>query len=202
MIQALIELDDFFLRRGKLFQTLQKLVQGLSRAEIDYAVVGGMALVFHGYVRATQDINVLLTPEGLKTFQRELVGRGFVPAFSGAKRMFRDAENGVVVEFLVTGEFPGDRRPKAICFPHPVVAAIERDGIWIIQLNALIELKLASGLSGSDRLKDLADVQELIRTLKLSRKLAIELDESVRDGFLQLWDGIERAGRERLDFER
>ena len=189
------------MQRGKLFQTLQKLALGLNRAEIDYAVVGGIALVFHGYVRATQDIDVLLTPEGLETFQRELVGRGFVPAFSGAKRMFRDAETRVPVEFLVTGEFPGDGRPKAICFPNPVVAAIERDGIQIIRLNTLIELKLASGLSGSDRLKDLADVQELIRTLSLSRLLAMQLDESVRDGFLQLWDGIEKAGRDRFDFE-
>lgn len=202
MIQALIELDDFFMQRGKLFQTLQKLSQSLDRADIDYAVVGGIAMVFHGYVRATQDIDVLVTPEGLEAFQQELVGRGFIPAFSGAKRMFRDAETGVAIEFLVSGEFPGDGRPKAISFPNPTGAAIEQDGVQIIQLNSLIELKLASGMSGSDRLKDLADVQELIRALNLPRSLSGEFDQSVQTRFLELWDGVEQARRDRPIFER
>lgn len=36
------------------------------------------------------------------------------------------------------------------------------DGVQTITLEKLIELKLASGMSASDRLRDLADVQELI----------------------------------------
>lgn len=201
MIQALIELDEFFMQRGKLFQTLEKLARNLDQAGIDYAVVGGIALVIHGYVRATQDIDVLLTPEGLQAFQQQLVGRGFIPAFSGAQRMFKDSDTGVVVEFLVSGEFPGDGKPKPIAFPIPTLAAINRDGIRVIQLNTLIELKLASGLSAADRLKDLADVQELIRTLNLPRDLASQLNPAVQSKFTELWDAIDQARPDRPALE-
>jgi hypothetical protein len=41
------------------------------------------------------------------------------------------------------------------------------DGIKTVILEKLIELKLASGMTAADRLKDLADVQELIKTKSL-----------------------------------
>ncbi|UBF28149.1 nucleotidyltransferase family protein [Kovacikia minuta CCNUW1] len=187
------ELDLFFMQRGKVYETLQNLSQSLSRAGIDYAVIGGMALVIYGYVRATQDVDLLLSREGLDEFKRSLVGRGFVPAFPGANRMFRDTTTGVTVEILITGEFPGDGKPKPISFPDPAVAAVERDGIQVIQLTKLIELKLASGLSAADRLKDLADVQELIRVLNLPIALAEQLDESIRPEYSRLWSAIDSA---------
>ena len=43
------------------------------------------------------------------------------------------------------------------------------DGIKYLSLEKLMELKLASGLTNPNRLKDLADVQELIRVLRLDR---------------------------------
>ncbi len=184
------ELDLFFMHQGSVYQTLRNLARNLATAGIDYAIVGGMALVMHGYVRATQDVDVLLSQEGLEEFRRSLLGRGFVPAFQGATRMFRDTATGVVVEVLLTGEFPGDGKPKAVSFPNPAVVAIERDGIQVLSLTKLIELKLASGLSAADRLKDLADVQELIRALNLPEDLAVELDESVRETYHQFWIAV------------
>ncbi len=192
-MQQLIELDRFFMQQGSVYQTLQNLAQSLAREGIDYAVIGGMALVMHGYVRATQDVAVLLSTEGLEAFRRSLVGRGFVPAFQGATRMFRDASTGVIIEILTTGEFPGDGKPKPVSFPDPAVAAIDREGIKIIELSKLIELKLASGLSAADRLKDLADVQELIRILQLPSNLVEQLNESVQGEYTRLWTAVDRA---------
>lgn len=68
---------------------------------------------------------------------------------------------------------------------------MDRDGIKVIELVKLIELKLASGLSSAGRLKDLADVQELIRVLSLPFELADDLNESVRADYLRLWDGVQ-----------
>jgi hypothetical protein len=198
----ILELDAFFMQTGRIYQTLQHLTQSLEREGIDYAIVGGMALVLHGYTRATQDVDVLLTQEGLERFREALVGRGFTPAFSGAKRMFKDSQTGVTVEFLVSGEFPGDGKPKAVSFPIPTAAATQIGEIQVIQLENLVELKLASGLSGSDRLKDLADVQELIRNLNLPQDFAQQLDPSVQQGYLQLWDGVERARQNQTDWEQ
>lgn len=195
------EVDLFFMQQGKVYDTLRNLSQSLSRAGIDYAVVGGMALVIYGYVRTTQDVDLILSQEGLEQFRQSLVGRGFVPAFPGAKRMFRDTATGVTIEILITGEFPGDGKPKPVSFPDPAVASVEQDGIRVIQLSRLIELKLASGLSAADRLKDLADVQELIRVLNLPASLVEQLDESVQPEFARLWNAVDAARKRYLEPE-
>jgi len=49
-----------------------------------------------------------------------------------------------------------------------------------------IELKLALGTSAPDRLKDLADVQELIKIRKLGADFAPNLDPYVREKYLEL----------------
>ncbi|MBI5515736.1 MAG: hypothetical protein HY909_18280 [Deltaproteobacteria bacterium] len=43
------------------------------------------------------------------------------------------------------------------------------------------------------RLKDLADVQELIRSAQLPEALALELDPGVRPRFLELWRAVTSA---------
>jgi hypothetical protein len=60
-----------------------------------------------------------------------------------------------------------------------------------LPLPRLVELKLASGTSAPHRLKDLADVLELVRASELPRTLADELDASVRAKFLELWDAAQ-----------
>ena len=55
------------------------------------------------------------------------------------------------------------------------------------RLERLIELKLASGMTASRRLRDLADVLDLIRALRLPANFAVRLDESVGATYHQLW---------------
>ena len=64
-------------------------------------------------------------------------------------------------------------------------------------LEKLIELKLASGKSAAHRLRDLADVQELIKLRGLGSELSDHIDSYVRAKYLELWDAVARAG----DFE-
>jgi hypothetical protein len=128
---------------------------------------------------------------GLEQFQRILVGRGYVPAFPGAHKMFSDAVTGVNVEIIISGEFPDDGKPKSVQFPDPVAIAMDQDGLRVARLETLIELKLASGLTAPDRLKDLADVQELIRVLNLPQQLAEQLDASVQDEYVRLWATVQ-----------
>ena len=54
----------------------------------------------------------------------------------------------------------------------------------------LIELKLASGMTNLGRLKDLADVEELIVALNLPLELKVELNPFVRDRFVELWNAV------------
>lgn len=95
------------------------------------------------------------------------------------------------IEFLTTGEYPGDGKPKPVAFPDPATVGIEKEGLKVVGLATLIELKLASGMTNPGRLRDLADVQELIRTLKLPENLAASLNPFVREEFLKLWYAVE-----------
>jgi hypothetical protein len=78
-----------------------------------------------------------------------------------------------------------------VAFPDPAAVGVERDGVRYLSLPMLIELKLASGLTNPLRLKDIVDVQELIRLLKLPSGFADQLDPSVRGKFLELWTVIQ-----------
>ena len=194
----------FFNGSGLVNQTLKQLARDLEERGIDYAVIGAIALNQHGYKRFTSDIDVLLTKEGLQKFQTELVGRGYRPAFPGATRKFRATSENVPIEIITTGEFPGDGKPKAVSFPDPTEVRVEIDGIQTVWLETLVELKLASGSSDLGRLKDLADVQELIRILNLDAAFGDRLNASVRAVYLQLRDALEnsRQNSEAPDAER
>ncbi len=151
-----------------------------------------MSLDAHGYRRLTVDVDILVTREGLKTIHQELDGLGYVPPFTGSKHL-RDTENGVRIEFLVAGEFPGDGKPKPVAFPDPEAVGVEIGGIRYLSLPSLVELKLSSGMTNPGRVKDLGDIQELIRTIGLPSEFAEELNPYVREKYLELWEGVQEA---------
>jgi len=183
----------YLMGQGKLNNTLAQLSADLERQGIEYMVIGAVALMAHGYPRFTEDIDLVLTREGLDAFHRELVGLGYVPAFEGARKRLRATQGGVPVEVIVAGEYPGDGRPKPVSFPEPASASVEIDGVRVVTLEKLVELKLASGMTAPDRLKDLADVQELIKARDLGPDFAEELNPYVREQFLKLWEAVEQA---------
>ena len=67
----------------------------------------------------------------------------------------------------------------------------------MLNLEALIELKLASGISGLGRRKDLADVQEVIRMLSLPETMAERLNPYVQETYRELWQELEDARKQR-----
>ena len=186
----------YFMGQGSLNNALAQLCADLERHGIDYIVIGAVALMAHGYPRFTEDIDLVLTREGLESFHRELVGLDYAPAFRGARKRLRATSGGVPVEIIVAGEYPGDGRPKPVSFPEPASASVEIDGVHVVTLEKLVELKLASGMTAPDRLKDLADVQELIKARGLGSDFAEELNPYVREQYLKLWQAVERAGRD------
>jgi hypothetical protein len=177
----------YFMGQGTLNKTLTQLASDLREHGIDYMVIGAVALLAHGYPRFTEDINLVLTAEGLETFHRELIGLGYVPAFPGAKKRLRSTKDGISIDVMISGEYPGDGKAKPVSIPEPATASTEIDGIQVVTFEKLIELKLASGMTTPDRLKDLADVQELIKIRSLQKDFAERLDPYVRDKFLELF---------------
>ncbi len=175
-----------FEENSAVFQALHKVTSRLKSLEIPYTVVGGMALFRHGVRRFTEDVDLLVSKSDLKLIHEKLGGLGYLPPFPNSKHL-RDTELGVKIEFLTTGDFPGDGKPKPVAFPEPQSVSLEADGVNYINLEKLIELKLASGMTNPGRLKDLSDVLELIRTLDLSIDFADRLNPYVRSKFEELW---------------
>ena len=115
---ALSQGSQFFEGKGAVQEALLRITGRLNELGIPYCVAGGMALFQHGYRRFTEDVDILVTREGLKEIHARLDGLGYLPPFPRSKNL-RDTENGVRVEFLVAGDFPGDGKPKPLAFPDP-----------------------------------------------------------------------------------
>jgi hypothetical protein len=185
---------EFFMGTANVQRALVALARRLDELEIPYAIAGAMALNELGYERVTSDVDVLLTREGLAAFKAAWLGRGYVEKFEGSKGM-RDTENDVAIDVLIAGDYPGDGKPKPVSFPDPTVA-IRGARVALLPTEKLVELKLASGMSAPHRLKDLADVLELVRHAHLEREMAQRLDPSVRDKYLELWSAAQHVDPE------
>jgi hypothetical protein len=189
------EATRFFMGDADVQRALEKVARLLEEDGIPYAVIGAMALNAYGYRRVTVDVDLLLTREGLDAFKLKNLGLGYTPKFPGSKG-FRDTENGVLIDVVLAGEFPGDGLPKPVVFPDPARTAVRGERVALLPLPQLLALKLASGMTAPHRLKDLADVLEIIRVLKLPAELASELDPFVRDKYRELWQAAQGVERE------
>jgi len=196
LVDRYAEVSRYFMGQGSLNIALAKITRDLKEHGIDYMVIGALALFEHGYARLTEDIDLVLRPEGLEAFHRELVGTGYLPAFQGAKKRLRSTTEDITIEVMTTGEYPGDGKPKPVSIPDPSTASTEIDGVRFVTLEKLIELKLASGMTAPHRLKDLADVQELIKIRGLQPEFAERLDPYVRDKFVELAETVKQSPKD------
>lgn len=181
--EAIMEADDQVARKGLVWDTLRRVADELQRLNIPYAVVDGVALQHFGIQRSTQDVDLVVTSNDLDAIHARLIGHGYSRKSPGSKHL-RDDVTRVRVEFLVTGEFPGDGQPKPVAFPDPAALPLETDqNISFVDLRTLIELKLASAITAAHRIKDRADVLELIHVHALPASYGDILDPYVRTEF-------------------
>lgn len=103
-----LESARFHTGGGNVHATLREPASDLDRVGLEYAIIEDMALNAHDFARETTDVDVLVTSEGLERFQQPLMGRAYLPAFSGADKSFCNTRTGIVVEFIKSGEFPED----------------------------------------------------------------------------------------------
>ena len=199
-VHGALEAARFFMEKSDVHQALYRLTDRLTKLEIPYAIVGALALNAYGYQRTTTDVDVLVRLEGLEAFKKVYLGRGYVEQSSddcrpGSKGL-RDATVNVKIDVLLTGEYPGDGKEKPVAFPDPAAAAIRGERFALLPLERLIELKVASGMTAPHRLRDLADVIELIRVHALPAEYAESLNPYVREKYLELWGAAQTSDDE------
>ncbi len=180
--------DDFFMGKSGVHETVDRLAKLLRQMNLPFVVSGALAVNHHGHLRATTDVDLLMRKEDLQTFKEKHLGLGWMNKFEGSKG-FRDTISLTPVDVLISGDYPGDGKPKPVAFPEPeLVAEFDDQGIPYIRLSTLIELKLASGMTAPDRPRDFDDVIQLIRKNSLDREYASVLNPYVHESWYRLWD--------------
>lgn len=160
-------------------------VATLADHDIPHLIVGGLAVQEHGYPRVTIDVDIVVPDplEAVEFLTASLTG----PFYRVPKVLDRveDRRNGVLIDLLPAGRVlkAGSKVP----FPDPKIVT---EKLQIISLEGLISLKLDSwNGSPSRRIKDKADVTELILRRKLRRDLAVAT--AVRALYTETWDALQ-----------
>jgi hypothetical protein len=164
--EALLVLD----KRGTILDIAREVSDLMRAAGIPGVIVGGIAVVLHGHVRTTKDIDIFL-PSPLEPLADLLTANGFT--FDKGKREF--VRQGVAIHLVL---------PEQV--ESSLGETIEIDGITTVTLADLIGMKLRSGSANPLRAQDLADVIGLIRQHQLSSGFARHLDKTLRPAFRKL----------------
>ncbi len=175
--EALLILD----KRGAILDIARDLSRVMREEHFEGAVIGGVAVVLHGYVRTTVDVDLWMAGP-LGGVADALAEHGY--GFDAQRREF--IKSGVPVH-LVTSEQ----------IKRPPRSRVDVEGITTIDLASLIDMKLRSGLSDPLRAQDLADVIGLIRCNRLSPAFASQLEAAVRPEFRKLARSIAREEQSR-----
>jgi len=181
-LQWLLDADEFWSGSGKIHNTLRHLGSILDAVGIPYAVFGRAAAFAHGFEQYNLETDVIVvTEEGLQKMQRVLPFRGFTMI---SERRFRDSLTDLEFKIIRSGRLAGPE-PCPIRFPDPS-ASVMINGYRVVDLPRFIDLKLAIGL-WEMRMRDRADVLQLIQHAKLPRDVENDLDPYVRDEYDRIW---------------
>ena len=162
------------LREKKRLVNMFDLIKTLSDAEIDFVLVGGLAVALHGYQRVTMDVDVVLamTPENLRRFIDCAKAAGLRPvipvpidALANPDQVEKWHREKGMLAFALRG--PDMMATVIDVLVRPVIPyeALRRDAVMvpvgtltipIASIEHLIAMK-----TGTGRSKDAIDIEEL-----------------------------------------
>jgi hypothetical protein len=159
---------------------LRRITTALNEASVRYVVVGGLAVVAHGYVRATMDVDLVidLNRENLVTALGALEKIGFRPRLPVSKEQFADPEmreqwikekhmlvfplwnpdeQTLIIDIFVKSPFDFDDEYKKAVW----IDLAENITVPFVARDSLIRMKQEAG-----RPQDLNDVEHLKKEVK------------------------------------
>ena len=161
---------------------IERVLGALNDASVRYLVVGGVAVVLHGHLRTTADLDLVvqLTPDNARRAMTALTGIGFRPRAPVTAESFADAPTreswvrdkglsvfslwcptvpGLEVDVFVEEPFDFD-----LAYSRAVRVPLQRTTATVISLNDLIAQKTRVG-----RPRDVEDVAALNAIAKRRR---------------------------------
>ncbi len=149
----------------------KEILFALMDAKVDFILIGGYAVIYHGYVRTTGDMDVWLKPDNENKNRFIAILEKYLIDKSGIGKVRKLDFTEVVafhigtppdrVDFLT--KMSGIKYDEA--FSHRNFFQLREHQIPILNLNDLLINKLVS-----NRSKDRADVDELQKIHKLKKK--------------------------------
>ena len=149
----------------------QKLLRSLINHNVNFLLIGGYAVIYHGYKRSTGDMDLWIEPNNdnklnlikvLKEFEFSKDGISYISQLDFTKHIafhfWEEPERVDCLTRVSNLEFEE-------AFGQKITGDIEGIPVPIIHYNHLIMSKITS-----DRLKDRADVEELQKVNKYKPK--------------------------------
>lgn len=138
----------------ELFDELTSLCNIFSEKKINYALIGGLALGFHHYHRATMDIDFLIQKSDMESVKEILCEIKKLEVFYESSEVLQ--LNGPVDLDIIWAS-----RPDSLKMLQNAMAKEEK--IRVVNLHDLVGLKIQSMTNDSRRkFKDLSDIQMVL----------------------------------------
>ena len=154
-----------------LIEKHKQILIELLNSKVDFLLIGGYAVIYHGYVRTTGDMDVWLKPDNENKMKLLSVLEKHLTDKSGLDKVKQLDFTDVIafhigfppekIDFLT--KIAGINFDEA--FSHKALLPIQNYQIPVLHLNDLIANKLMSA-----RLKDKADAEELQKIKSLKKK--------------------------------
>ncbi len=143
----------------------------LLQSKVDFILIGGYAVIYHGYGRTTGDMDVWLRPDNGNRDK-------LVPVLESLGVLSEDIVQIKSVDFTQALAFHIDEPPRRVDFLTKIVGLTYEEAdkkkvflplgnfqVAVLHLDDLIVNKLISG-----RAKDKADVEELQKIMRLKKQ--------------------------------
>lgn len=161
----------------------ERIFKALNKAKVKYVVVGGVAVILHGYRRHTDDLDlmVMLEEKNLDKFYDVLIKIGYLPKRPVTKEQFMDEklrekwkkEKGMIVfsfyekssPFQLIDMFVDEPIAFKTVYEQRVKAKIAGLTVPIISISHLKKLKRMAG-----RTRDLDDIANLEAIQQIQKK--------------------------------
>jgi|GEM_PF-354124 len=142
---------------SRLGRQIKEVVESLHRGNIEFALIGGLALASHRVIRATQDIDLLIDVDEAETVDKILLDLGYKCLYKS-----KDAGNYTRADERVDLLYAG--RPIARRLLNTAKETSTSFGqLDVVSVEGLIGFKLQAITNNPDRTQDLEDIRALLR---------------------------------------
>ena len=168
-------------------ETLRLLHEAAKAVEAKPVVIGGAAVIHHGYRRTTDDRDLLVSYRHASKFGFHLELHDDWERLEIRAYAFLCRPTGLIVDFLVGRDLGALGDPYYFPEPNEVETQGQIEGLPVIGLHDLLFFKLIAG-----RMQDLADIMQLVKLhlneIEPDRVLAKldPMDEERKTKFLEI----------------